>query len=161
LGWAALANGDLPTAAQHLDQSLRRCRAINNVDLEPAILLAQARLARALVIIDNPVGAGLVPALDADKNQSRRPQPGRPQGSPLQQAAEYAQEARFIADRSGYLLDLADIHNFLAQLALHANDPATARENATQAREYAWCDGPPHTYKAALEEAERLLELAG
>jgi hypothetical protein len=35
---------------------------------------------------------------------------------------------------------------------------AEAREQAEVAKERAWCDGPPHCYKPALEEAERLLE---
>jgi tetratricopeptide (TPR) repeat protein len=47
LGWAALAKGELATAHPHLDEALRRCRAINNVEHEPVILLAMARLARA------------------------------------------------------------------------------------------------------------------
>ena len=34
---------------------------------------------------------------------------------------------------------------------------AEAREQAEIAKERAWCDGPPHCYKAALEEAEGLL----
>jgi hypothetical protein len=171
MGWAALVKGDLPTASQQLDEALRRCRAINNVEHEPAILLAQARLARAKVVGgDDVVGAGLVPALDGELPTGRpekgrpeegRPQGGRPQGSPLQLAIDYAEEARLIAERSGYVLDLADIHNFLAQLALDANDRDTAREHAAKARDYAYCDGPPYTYKTALEEAERLLARLG
>ncbi|MDA0244038.1 MAG: hypothetical protein OT477_11525 [Chloroflexi bacterium] len=47
LGWAALAKGELAAAHQHLDEALRRCRAINLVEQEPTILLATARLARA------------------------------------------------------------------------------------------------------------------
>jgi hypothetical protein len=52
---------------------------------------------------------------------------------------------------------LADIHNFLARLALDGGDKAVARQHAEIARERAWCDGPPHCYKPAREEAERLL----
>ena len=47
LGWARLGLGELAAAQSHLDEALRRCRAINLVDHEPAILLAQARLAAA------------------------------------------------------------------------------------------------------------------
>jgi hypothetical protein len=54
----------------------------------------------------------------------------------------------------------ADIHNFLAQLALDDGDRASARDHAEKARGYAWCDGPPYAYQTALEEAERLLGLA-
>ena len=62
-----------------------------------------------------------------------------------------------IADRCEYRLKQADIHNFLARLALDAGDRAAARRHAEIAKERAWCDGPPHCYKPALDEAERLL----
>jgi hypothetical protein len=71
-------------------------------------------------------------------------------------------EARLIAERAGYVLDLADIHNLLAQLALAEGDRAAAREHAQHAKKYAFCDGPPYSYKVAFDEAERLLgEAAG
>lgn len=126
LGWAALAQGQAALAQTHLDEALRRCRAINLVELEPKILLALARLARTAA-----------------------------QDSALPHT--YAAEARHIAERAGYVLDLADIHNFLAQLALDAGDTAAARTHAQQAHTYAWCDGPPYAYQPALDEADRLL----
>ncbi len=52
----------------------------------------------------------------------------------------------------------ADIHNFLAQLALDAGDRKVALRHAEIGREWAWYDGPPYCYKPALDEAERLLE---
>ncbi|MCH7718550.1 MAG: hypothetical protein IIB21_03680, partial [Chloroflexi bacterium] len=74
-----------------------------------------------------------------------------------QEALEHAQEALAIADRCEYRLNQADIHNFLAALALEGGDRKAAQRHATTAYERAWCDGPPHCYKPALEEAERLL----
>ncbi|MCI0643843.1 MAG: hypothetical protein L0346_03020 [Chloroflexi bacterium] len=126
-GWALLALRKLTVAQEHLDEALRRCRAINLVELEPAILLAQARLARA---------------------------GGQNSILPYQ----YAEEALQIAERAGYRLHLADIHNFLAHLALDEGDRDKARRHAQQARDYAWCDGPPHAYQVGLEEAERVLK---
>jgi tetratricopeptide (TPR) repeat protein len=128
LGWAFLAQGQLEAAQTHLDEALRRCRAINLVELEPSILLAQARLALA------------------------RKDPA--------QAKTLAQEARLIAERAGYVLNLAEIHNLLAQLALAEGDQAVARDHAQQAKDYALCDGPPYSYKVAYDEAERLLQAA-
>jgi hypothetical protein len=61
------------------------------------------------------------------------------------------------ADRCEYRLKQADIHNFLARLALDTGDRAAAHGHAAIARERAWCDGPPHCYKPALDEAERLI----
>ncbi len=55
----------------------------------------------------------------------------------------------------------ADIRNFLARLALDAGDAAAAREQAGIAMERAECDGPPHRYEPAHQEAERLLAEAG
>jgi hypothetical protein len=76
----------------------------------------------------------------------------------LEPAREHAEEALTIADRCEYRLKQADIHNFLARLALDAGDREAARRHAEIARERAWCDGPPHCYKPALDEAERLLQ---
>jgi len=74
------------------------------------------------------------------------------------EALSLAQEALDIADRCQYRLVQADCHNFLAELALEAGDRQKAQEHAETARERAWCDGPPHRYEAAFQEAERLLE---
>ena len=78
------------------------------------------------------------------------------------QAQRFAEDALRIADRCEYRLNQADIHNFLARLALDSGQPAEARDHAQKAKDYAYCDGPPHYYKPAHEEAERLLaEAAG
>lgn len=76
----------------------------------------------------------------------------------VQEALEYADEALTIADRCEYRLQQADIHNFLAALAMEEGDSDAAIEHATTAYERAWCDGPPHAYQPALDEAARLLE---
>ncbi len=75
----------------------------------------------------------------------------------LVQSLQDAVEALAIADRCEYRLEQAEIRNHLARLALDERDTERARYHATVAQERAWCDGPPHTYKSALEEAERLL----
>jgi tetratricopeptide (TPR) repeat protein len=74
------------------------------------------------------------------------------------QAHADAQEAFVIADRFEYRLKQADIHNFLAQLALDEGNRTEARRHAEIAKERAWCNSPPHCYKPALDEAERLLK---
>jgi hypothetical protein len=74
------------------------------------------------------------------------------------EAHECAKDALAIADRCEYRLVQADTHNLLARLALDAGDRAEARRHAEIARERAWCDGPPHCYKPALDEAESLLK---
>lgn len=81
-------------------------------------------------------------------------------GNP-EEAHAHADEALLIADRCEYRLKQADIHNFLARLALDAGDRETARKEAEIAKERAWCDGPPHCYKPALDEAEKMLKELG
>jgi tetratricopeptide (TPR) repeat protein len=65
------------------------------------------------------------------------------------------------ADRCEYRLKQADVHNFLARLDLEAGDRTSALRHAQIAYERAWCDGPPHCYKPALDEAQRLLTQLG
>ena len=76
-------------------------------------------------------------------------------------AREEVQEALAIADRCEYRLKQADIHNFLARLSHEEGAQDAARTHAEAARERAWCDGPPHAYQPALDEADKLLEELG
>ena len=73
------------------------------------------------------------------------------------EACDRAGEALAIADRCEYRLVQATAHNLLARLALDADNRDAARRHAEIAKERAWCDGPPHCYKPALDEAEKLL----
>ncbi len=78
-----------------------------------------------------------------------------------QEAQAHADEALVIADRCEYRLKQAEIHNFLARLAIDAGSSDQARHEAKIAKERAWCDGPPHCYKPALDEAEEMLKELG
>jgi tetratricopeptide (TPR) repeat protein len=74
-------------------------------------------------------------------------------------ALEKASEALVITERSGYVLQGADVNLFLAQFALEQEkDKAKAKVYAEEAKKLATCDGPPYYYKVAYEEAERMLE---
>ena len=77
----------------------------------------------------------------------------------VEEARHFTKEALRIADRCGYRLKLADIHNFLADLDLAVGALNSAREHAEAASELARCDGPPHCYEAAHKESERLLRV--
>ena len=44
-----------------------------------------------------------------------------------------------------------------AALGDNLNDKAAALKHAEIARERAYCDGPPHCYKKALDTAEKIL----
>lgn len=78
-----------------------------------------------------------------------------------EEARAHAREAIAIADRCEHRLNQAEIHNFFARLALDQEDRPAAAEHAAVAYERAWCDGPPHCYKPALDEAQRLLKELG
>ncbi len=141
LGAACRANSDPAAADRHLTEALTRCRGINLVEFEANILLDLARLRRDAAQTGGSFGPG--------------PQDDR-MGEPLR----LAQEALAIAERSGYVLQGADVRLFLAQLALDAGDRAAALAHVRQARRLAACDGPPdYTYKVAYDEAGALLDV--
>lgn len=74
-------------------------------------------------------------------------------------AFRLAEEARVITERSGYVLQGADVHLFLAEQALAASEREEAQRLAARARELARCDGgPDYTYKVTWEAAGQLLE---
>lgn len=75
------------------------------------------------------------------------------------EARRLAEEALFITERSGYVLQGADAHLVLAQLARNCGDRDAARHHATEALRLATCDGPPdYTYKASWDEATAMLK---
>lgn len=85
----------------------------------------------------------------------------------LKDAQEKASEALVITERSGYVLQGADVHLMLATLAVKGyklegdkdlSDKDAALVHAKEALKLATCDGPPYYYKVAYEEAERLIE---
>jgi tetratricopeptide (TPR) repeat protein len=147
LGAALLLEGaDLNSSYTHLSEALTRCRRINLTESEPDILLAWARWYRAR------------------GNHS--------------EAKGYAEEALAIADRYEYRLKQAEIHNFMAEWWFEEVDRrreskdqrstgdlpklAEAIQHAAQhaeiAKERASCDGAPHCYKLALEDADAMLQ---
>ncbi|MDX6693340.1 MAG: hypothetical protein QOF02_943 [Blastocatellia bacterium] len=79
----------------------------------------------------------------------------------MEEALKYAGEALAIADRCEYRLKQAEIHMFLAEVALEAGEREVAKKEAEVARERAWCDGPPYCYKPVLDEALGLLRELG
>ncbi|MBI4780684.1 MAG: TIR domain-containing protein [Oscillatoriophycideae cyanobacterium NC_groundwater_1537_Pr4_S-0.65um_50_18] len=79
------------------------------------------------------------------------------QGQP-EAALGLAAEAEAIAERSGYVLQGADVQLFLAEQALARGERAEALKYAQKARQLATCDGGEYTYKVTYEAAGRLLQ---
>jgi len=123
--------GELEQSENSLREALHQCRRIELVEVEAELLLELARVQYRQAAATNALPGSHTRALVDD--------------------------AIAIADRCQYRLQQADIHNFLAQWELNAVNIAEAREHAEIAKERAWCDGPPHRYEAAFQEAERLL----
>ncbi|HEY9626800.1 MAG TPA: tetratricopeptide repeat protein [Coleofasciculaceae cyanobacterium] len=79
------------------------------------------------------------------------------QGQP-EAALRLAAEAEAIAERSGYVLQGADVQLFLAEQALARGDRPEALKYAQKARQLATCDSGEYTYKVTYEAAGRLLQ---
>ncbi|PZV14439.1 MAG: hypothetical protein DCF21_12815, partial [Leptolyngbya sp.] len=78
------------------------------------------------------------------------------------EAISLAQAALAITDRSGYVLQGADVQLFLAQQALAQGNQAQALTHAQIARQLATCDGGDYVYRVAYDEAGALLaQLSG
>ena len=75
-----------------------------------------------------------------------------------QQAEIYAKEAFAITKKSAFDLLQADVCTFLAHLEIKLGNNRMAQTYVSMARRYAYCDGFPYYYKAAVIEAERLVD---
>jgi len=79
-----------------------------------------------------------------------------------EEAERLAEEALTITERSGYVLQGADVHLFLAEIEIERGDREKALAHTREARRLATCDGPPdYTYKVAYDEAGALLAQLG
>jgi tetratricopeptide (TPR) repeat protein len=170
LGSAYRANNELTLAEENLSKALNLCRQINLVEMEADILLDLARLS---------FDYGLRQAQPSASQKNT----GTSQDKYFKDAQEKASEALTITERSGYVLQGADVHLFLAELALTPapsrstpvglpvgeGDPKgrvreqkeLALRHAKEALKLATCDGPPYYYKVAYEEAEQFLKQLG
>lgn len=124
LGKLCYAMGQYEDAEFNLQKALNACRRMSLADSEPNVLLWLARVRYKNVDSDPSI---------ADE------------------AHMLAIEALSLADRCGYRLKQADIHNFLAQWNLDMGNASSARKHAEIAKERAWCDGPPYSYQVALD----------
>jgi hypothetical protein len=128
----------LTLAEKNLSKTLNLCRQINLVEEEADILLDLARLSFDYALCSAQ---------------------GFAQDEYFKDAQEKASEALVITERSGYVLQGADVNLFLAQYALEQEkDKAKAKEYAEEALKLATCDGPPYYYKVAYEEAQAMLK---
>ncbi len=143
LGAAHRVSDDLDAADSHLSEAITRCRRINVVEFESDILLELARLRR-----------------QGDKERVSSIE--HRASSLLSEAKTLAEEALIITERAGYVLQGADVHLFLAQLALDMGERDVALEHARKAQALATCDGSRNIYKIAYREAEALItEITG
>ena len=139
-------------AAQHLEEALKRSRRIKLVELEAPILLEFAKLRKAQAMVEQSNHSSI-----------------SKQEQLMSKSSDFAHDALKIAARCGYRLQLAEIHNFLAEWHLQQFTRETdekkrkeslekARQHAEDAKDRAWCDGPPYYYKVAYERAEQMCD---
>jgi tetratricopeptide (TPR) repeat protein len=166
--WAerALLMGN-PAAAFEFALKARKLAEVDHIERD--IIAAECLLGTALVRVGNDLEAAATHLNDA-LTRCRRinllkvepdillglAQLHRARGD-YQEAKVNADEALAIADRCEYRLKQADVHNFLSRLNWDAGNHQAALEHAEIAKGRAWCDGPPHCYKPALDEAEAIL----
>ncbi len=132
LGWSHTLLEGHKLAKMHLDEAVRRAHTIGYLALQPAILLARARLARSKWMLDK-------------------------QSTLLESVELLATDALGIAQRTGYVLEVTDAHLLLAETANEGDNPTGAYRHANEAYQYGQCDGEPFTYALALEKAMVLL----
>lgn len=85
----------------------------------------------------------------------------RRQQAKLDEARARLDEVWDLAERGPYPLFHADAYNVLAQIERDAGHTQAAIDAATQAYQYAWCDGPPWAYHWGLEKAKSHLAALG
>ncbi len=71
----------------------------------------------------------------------------------LPEARDHARDAVELAGRAELRLRWADALNVLSRVERAAGDTETAAQAAREAYRQAWCDGPPFSYAAGLDEA--------
>jgi len=108
---------ELEAAERCLTEALRRCRAVNLVEMEADILLSSSELEWVKT-----------PAIDREVGK-------------LGQINQTLKEAHQIAERSGYRLQLADIHLFCGEILIETGQERllglSAKEHIEKAKEYA------------------------
>jgi len=114
IGASYVAMGDAKSAEAPLNYAITECRKINLVELEAAILLEMAKLEYLKV----------KPQMNADERRLENI------GVYLRSSAvKLAEEALEIATRCDYVLQQADIEEFLCEYYLAIDDKKTAKEH--------------------------------
>ena len=75
----------------------------------------------------------------------------------IESSYEYLNHAQQIAERASYRLDLADIHNFYAELDIDSDNYSLAKDNIAKAKSFASISAPEYIYAFAYSTAEKLL----
>ncbi len=82
-------------------------------------------------------------------------------GHRLPEARDHARDAVELAERAELRLRWADALNVLSRVERATGDTEAAAQAAREAYLQAWCDGPPFSYAAGLDEARANLNAVG
>ncbi len=170
LGWAAVRRGDVSTAQMFAD----RLDILTSATKRRAHLRVCAALLRGVVtgqLGDEDRAGELFSSALADAREAGLGEleivaltqlaDWRLRGRQLAEAREYARDAVGLAERAELRLRWADALNVLSRVERAAGDTGAAAQVAREAYLRAWCDGPPFSYAAGLEEARANLSAVG
>jgi len=170
-----LASDRVPEGLEAAEQAQATCQAVmNGADIEPAVVVrTEGTFARSMIaaakhhakeresLLDQAldhVHAALrllwrrgLYALEPEIRLIRAQIYVARDQSQTDRAIQEAMLALRLAKRYQAVLLQVDIHAFLASTYKRIGHMEKKQLHADQVREFAWCDGPPHCYKAALE----------
>ncbi|MGH3867641.1 MAG: DUF4062 domain-containing protein [Pseudonocardiaceae bacterium] len=162
LGWAALRRGDVVTtqtfanrlgslaSARKRDALLRVCAALLHgaVTGQVGDEDRAGELLSGALVDARQAGLGELEIVALTQLAERHLR-----GNRLPEARGHAQDAVELAERAELRLRRADALNALSRVERAAGDTEAAAQAAREAYRQAWCDGPPFSYAAGLDEA--------
>ncbi len=162
LGWAALRRGDVVTVQTFAN----RLDSLASARKRDALLRVCAALLRGAVTgqvgdgdrADELLSGALVDARQAGLGELEivaltQLAEWHLRGNRLPEARGHARDAVELAERAELRLRWADALNVLSRVERTAGDTEAAAQAAREAYLQAWCDGPPFSYAAGLDEA--------
>jgi tetratricopeptide (TPR) repeat protein len=170
LGWAALRRGDVVTA-QTFANRLDSLASATTRDVFRCVCVALLRGAVAGQMGDEDRAGELLSGALVDARQAGLGEleitaltqlaEWHLRGHRLPEARGHARDAVELAERAELRLRRAGALNVLSRVERAAGDTEAAAQAARDAYHQAWCDGPPFSYAAGLDEARANLRAVG
>ncbi len=170
LGWAAARRGDVSTA-QTFANRLNRLASASNGHMHLGVFAALLHGAVTGQLGDEDRAGELLSGALVDARQAGLGEleivalthlaEWHLRADCLPEARGHARDTVELAERAELRLRWADALNVLSRVDRAAGDTEAAAQAAREAYLQAWCDGPPFSYAAGLEEARANLSAVG